>query len=204
MGINGLLKALSPILVPVNEVNNELNNLSRKSSSSSSPKYNIRQFSGKSIAVDVSSWLYKGLYSCAERFVESMEEHRIDEECEQRLCNYITKRCDELLKDVSINRIYLVFDGERCPLKAATNKKREMDRQENLKEARRLMQIGDTSKASDKYSHLFSSMHFFLITVFLFSSMHFFADTGSSRRSTSTYVHFSNLKLFRLVSCPSS
>ena len=151
MGINGLLKALSPILIPVNELNNESNNASRKSRSSSSPKYNIRQFSNKSIAIDASSWLYKGSYSCAERLVESIEEKRIDEVCEQRLCNYITKRCDELLTHASIKRIYLVFDGKRCPLKEATNKEREMKRKENLKEARRLMQIGNRSLASDKY-----------------------------------------------------
>ena len=42
MGINGLLKNVSPILIPVNEPKDDPNNVSRKSKSSST-KYNIRQ-----------------------------------------------------------------------------------------------------------------------------------------------------------------
>lgn len=148
MGINGLLKALSPLLIPENEINSNGGNRSR---SNSSPKHNIRQFASKSLAVDASSWLYKASYSCAERLVESIEHNRIDPMCEHRLCTYMTSRCEELLNNASIKHIILVFDGKRCPLKEATNKEREMKRQENLKEARRLKKMGNVELAGDKY-----------------------------------------------------
>ncbi len=152
MGINGLLKVLSPLLIPENEIkiNGGKNNKSMIKSKSS-PKYNIRQFANKSLAIDASSWLYKASYSCAERLVESIEENRIDPICEHRLCTYMTSRCDELLNNAYIQHIILVFDGKRCPLKEATNKEREMKRQENLKEARRLKKMGNVELAGDKY-----------------------------------------------------
>jgi 5'-3' exonuclease len=152
MGINGLLKALSPLLIPENEVNQTSNQSNRsRSSSSSSARHNIRQFANKSIAIDASSWLFKASYSCAERLVESIEANEIDPHCEKRLCSYMIKRCDELLNHASIKRVYIVFDGKRCPLKEVTNKERETRRQGNLKEARKLSKMGKKDLAGDKY-----------------------------------------------------
>ena len=157
MGITGLLKHLSPLLTPENEINNnngDGNNSKKqtRSSSSSSPNYyNIRQFANKSVAIDASSWLFKAAYSCAESLVEAIERNEIDPFSERRLCNYMTKRCDELLTHASIKRVYLVFDGKRCPLKEVTNIERETKRRENLKEARRLKGIGRGDLAGDKY-----------------------------------------------------
>jgi len=50
----------------------------------------------------------------------------------------MVNRCEELLLGASIKKIYLVFDGKRSPLKAGTNKERELKRETNLREARRL------------------------------------------------------------------
>ena len=175
MGIEGLLRSISPLLIPENEVTllSNANHASSKSTSRRSSskqeqlvKHNIRQFANKTIAIDASSWLFKASYSCAERLVESSYSssspsysssssptghQQIDKKCESRLCNYMLKRCEELLTHASIKRIYLVFDGKRSPLKEHTNKERERKRMKNLMEARRLKRIGSHDLAQDKY-----------------------------------------------------
>jgi 5'-3' exonuclease len=145
MGINGLLKGLSPLLIPENETstNGKIN--------TAKPLYNIRQFKNKTVAIDASSWLYKACYSASDRLVEAIEAGKIDHICEKILCRYMTKRCDELLNFAGIRRVRLVFDGKRCPLKAVTNREREARRMKNLTEARRLMRLGMKDQAIDKY-----------------------------------------------------
>ena len=144
MGINGLLKGLSPLLIPENDETST-------KMIASKPMYNISQFKNKTIAVDASSWLYKACYCASERLVEAIEADRIDHVCEKILCKYMIKRCEELLTFAGIRRIRLVFDGKRCPLKAGTNKEREARRQRNLAEARRLSGLGMKDQALDKY-----------------------------------------------------
>ena len=156
MGIEGLLRSISPLLIPENELANKSsfsssNNINNKRSKPKIIQHNIRQFSNKSLAIDASSWLYKASYSCAERLVEAIERNEIDATAETRLCNYMMKRCEELLMHASIKRIYLVFDGKRSPLKEHTNKEREKRRRKNLNEARRLKSIGSHELAQDKY-----------------------------------------------------
>jgi len=46
----------------------------------------------------------------------------------RKYTDYVLSRCDELLNYAEIRRIILVFDGNRCPLKAGTNSEREMKR----------------------------------------------------------------------------
>jgi hypothetical protein len=82
MGIQGLLKNLSPLLIPLNE----LENGKQQRHDDSRNIYNIRQFANKVIAIDASCWLYKAGYSCAERLVECMESKKIDTFCEERIC----------------------------------------------------------------------------------------------------------------------
>jgi len=140
MGIQGLLKALSPLI------------LDEENGTKSS--FNIRQFSNKSLAIDASSWLFKASYSCAERLVERSLEisgQPVDQQCEQIICRYFVSRCEELLRYASIRRIYLVFDGKRCPLKDVTSKDREERRRNNLEEARRLKASGKNREADEKY-----------------------------------------------------
>lgn len=141
MGIQGLLKGLSPLLVPEDA----------KIGKKVVIKNNIRQFRNKTLAIDASSWLFKASYSVASRLVEAIEEDRIDPVCEQALARYMIKRCEELITYAQVKRIYLVFDGERCPLKAATNQEREAKRKANLEEARRLKRLGMKDQADDKY-----------------------------------------------------
>mmetsp|Transcript_17234 Transcript_17234/g.32622 ORF Transcript_17234/g.32622 Transcript_17234/m.32622 type:complete len:801 (+) Transcript_17234:171-2573(+) len=164
MGINGLLKALSPLLIPINNKENDnaphhhhhqkkttSSFCSKRNGTNPKPKHNIRQFHNKTLAIDASSWLYKASYSISSRLVEAVEENRIDAVCERVLCQYMVKRCEELLTHAGIKRIYLVFDGERCPLKAVTNEDREAKRRVNLVEARRLLKLGLRDQAMEKY-----------------------------------------------------
>jgi exonuclease-1 len=150
MGINGLLKGLSPLLIPVNEPG-KTSNSSKRRSSTTSANHNVRQFKNKTLAIDASSWLFKASYSTAARLAESIETNHIDPVCEKALCKYMIKRCEELLTHAGIKRIHLVFDGKRCPMKAATNLERESKRRKNLAEARRLNQLGMRDQALDKY-----------------------------------------------------
>jgi exonuclease-1 len=61
------------------------------------------------------------------------------------------KRCDELLNNANVKRIYIVFDGKRCPLKAVTNIERQRKRTANLKLARELKRQGRKFESMDKY-----------------------------------------------------
>jgi len=157
MGINGLLKFLSPLLIPENVQGTTDNSSSKRQSSTSSTsssttaRHNIRQFKNKTVAIDASSWLYKASYSTAPRLVEAIESNRIDPVCEKAVCKYMIKRCEELLTHAEVKRIYLVFDGKRCPMKAVTNQERESKRKANLSEARRLNELGMKDQAMDKY-----------------------------------------------------
>ena len=81
-----------------------------------SQKRHIRDFSNQSLAIDASSWLHKSVYSISERYVESMDKGHLDPTCVQVATKYIVGRCEELLLNAHIGRIYLVLDGKRCPL----------------------------------------------------------------------------------------
>lgn len=129
MGINGLHKGLTFCTKQVN----------------------IRDFSGQTIAIDTSSWLYKSVYSVSEKYVETTEKGCLDPHCVRVSSKYISSRCRELLQSFRIAKIFLVMDGKRCPLKADTNGEREQRRQQNMKEAREHKQRGRRDKAEEKY-----------------------------------------------------
>jgi len=61
------------------------------------------------------------------------------------------RRCKELFHRDNVGKIYLVFDGKRCPLKAVTNDDREARRRKNLTEARMFKRQGRRDKAEEKY-----------------------------------------------------
>ena len=114
-------------------------------------KTNVREYSGKALAIDTSSWLHKSVYSVSERYVESMERGHVDPSCVQVSAKYIASRCQELLQAFGVSRIYLVMDGRRCPLKSDTNQERERKRLQNLQDARNFKRQGRRDKAQEKY-----------------------------------------------------
>lgn len=140
MGIQGLLVALKPHgCVPGN----------------------VRDFAGQALAIDASSWLHKSVYSIADHYVECIEKtkksnnngnnvssYTLDEKCISTSSKYIIQRCQELLQQFGIRQVYLVMDGQRCPLKAGTNHERERLRQANLVAARKLKQNNAQNQSS--------------------------------------------------------
>jgi exonuclease-1 len=114
-------------------------------------KTNVREYSGKALAIDCSSWLHKSVYSVSEKYVESMERGHLDSSCVQVSAKYISSRCQELLQAFGVRRLYLVMDGRRCPLKSDTNQERERKRLQNLQDARNFKRLGRRDKAEDKY-----------------------------------------------------
>lgn len=114
-------------------------------------KTTLRDFAGKVLAVDSSSWLHRSVYSVSENYVEAIERGQVDRQCVQVSANYFISRCRELLNAFGIAKIFLVMDGKRCPLKADTNGERERRRQANLLEARDFRRRGRKDKAEEKY-----------------------------------------------------
>lgn len=114
-------------------------------------KTSLRDFQGQTLAVDSSSWLHRSVYSVSEKYVEAMEQGRLDPHCVRASAKYVTARCHELLGPFQIGKIFLVMDGKRCPLKTVTNEERERKRQENLAEAREYKRRGQRDKAEEKY-----------------------------------------------------
>jgi exonuclease-1 len=114
-------------------------------------KTTLRDFRGKTLAVDASSWLHRSVYSVSEKYVEGIERGIIDKQCVGVSAKYVTSRCRELLQAFQIAQIFLVMDGKRCPLKADCNGERELRRQANLKEARAFKTRGRNDKAEEKY-----------------------------------------------------
>eukprot|EP00980_Cylindrotheca_fusiformis_P011074 scaffold2551_cov113-Cylindrotheca_fusiformis.AAC.13 len=114
-------------------------------------KGNLRDYRGRTIAVDSSSWLHRSVYSVSEQYVESMERKALDSHCLKVSSNYIINRCCEMLNKFHIAEIFLVMDGQRCPLKANESADREERRQQNLKEARAFKRKGSRYQAEEKY-----------------------------------------------------
>ena len=83
--------------------------------------------------------------------MEATENGTRDRIAEEKYCKYMIDRCSELLTWGKIDKIYLVFDGIRVPLKSGTNAARESKRQCNIREARRVMSCGRRNEAQDKY-----------------------------------------------------
>ena len=95
--------------------------------------------------------MHRSVYSVSENFVESTDSGRLDEGCVRVSARYIVARCKELIERFGVRAVYLVMDGKRIPLKADESHDRDMKRQQNLGEARRLKRSGNRWKAEDKY-----------------------------------------------------
>ncbi|GMI21583.1 hypothetical protein TeGR_g4664 [Tetraparma gracilis] len=104
---------------------------------------NVSQFHGQVLCVDVSSWIMKGAYCCA----EELNEPNGEDTAASSYCHFVTDWCDMLLRYAGVQQIVLVFDGQRCPLKADTNAERGRKAAVALAEARRLKAAGKGEEA---------------------------------------------------------
>jgi exonuclease-1 len=68
----------------------------------------LREYRGKSVAVDGYSWLHKGAYACSKELCEGRYTDRFVNYCMSRV---------ELLRGNGVTPV-IVFDGGRLPMKA--------------------------------------------------------------------------------------
>ncbi|XP_075530626.1 exonuclease tos [Dermacentor variabilis] len=102
---------------------------------------NLKEFSGKTAAVDTYCWLHKGAFSCAERLVKG--------EKTDAYVNYCMKMTDLLI--ASGVRPILVFDGRHLPSKKLTEKKRKEQREINRQKAKQFLIEGKIQEARECY-----------------------------------------------------
>ena len=94
----------------------------------------IGNFRGSRVAIDVSGWLHRGLYSVVEDYIDNCDGVKDN----QFYVDYILNRIKGL-RDVGVEPI-LVFDGKRNSLKSDTQDKREEIRISNMDSATRLIE----------------------------------------------------------------
>ena len=109
MGIAGLLQQLKPFV-------NDLTGHPRS----------IRDYEGATLCVDASSWLHKASFA----FAADLDKAGGEERCAPRYIKSFMKRVEALLYIYKVKRVILVYDGQRIPLKAGENRRREEARQE--------------------------------------------------------------------------
>jgi exonuclease-1 len=111
MGIDGLLKFLEPITV----------------------REHISSFQGKTAAIDIMSWLYKGCYRCAFELNQNIE------------CNTFLFYIFEMLDLLNYYKIrpLCVFDGKYVGKKEDTLEKRRSSKEENKQRGLDYLAIGN-------------------------------------------------------------
>ncbi|CAB4026190.1 PIN domain, partial [Paramuricea clavata] len=116
MGINGLLGFLRPIT---------------KDSS-------IQVYTGKSLGIDTSCYLYKGAYSCATELALGIPTNKY--------IDYLIQVI-RLLQASDIKPV-AVFDGNKLPAKSNVNRSRESTRKDTLRKGKALWYSNDKTAAA--------------------------------------------------------
>jgi 5'-3' exonuclease len=175
MGIAGLLVALKSYLTTSLPAATKVFSDSGWNTSDNPAKieYNgniYESFQGQAVAIDASSWFHKSVYSIADHYVECIERMKsvsgtpqVDQKCISTSTKYMIARCYELLssshhhsssaphKGGGVSKLYLVMDGQRCPLKAVTNQERDEKRRKALELARKYKSQQQHDKMQDQY-----------------------------------------------------
>ncbi|KAF9081125.1 Rad2 nuclease [Mortierella sp. AD031] len=119
MGIQGLLPLLKSIERPVH----------------------LRDYAGKTLAVDGYVWLHKGAFSCAQELCLGQPT--------QKYVSYFMRKI-EMFKFFGV-KPYVVFDGGYLPSKASTEQERLSRREESKKQALELHRAGKSKQAVDQF-----------------------------------------------------
>ncbi|CAN7995132.1 unnamed protein product [Ixodes hexagonus] len=101
----------------------------------------IKEFSGRTAAVDTYCWLHKGAFSCAERLAKG--------EKTDGYVAYCMKMTNMLI--AAGVRPILVFDGQRLPSKQLTERKRREQREANRQKAKQFLIEGRIKEARECY-----------------------------------------------------
>ncbi|KAG0043997.1 Rad2 nuclease [Gryganskiella cystojenkinii] len=119
MGIQGLLPLLKSIEKPVN----------------------LKDYAGKTLAIDGYVWLHKGAFACAQELCLGQPT--------QKYVTYFMRKI-EMFRFFDV-KPYVVFDGGYLPSKALTEKDRLGRREESKKQAMDLYHSGQTKKALESF-----------------------------------------------------
>ncbi|KAL1521826.1 hypothetical protein AB1Y20_021477 [Prymnesium parvum] len=106
--------------------------------STASSEVHISRFRGQRVAIDASSWLYRGAVGCASKLAHGHET--------QDYLKYPLAMV-QLLQDNDVTP-FLVFDGAKLPMKARTDMRRSSIRAAQLDIAKKLMDSGERASAS--------------------------------------------------------
>lgn len=120
MGINGLLLNIKSIGV----------------------RKNIKDYAGKSVAIDGYSWLHKALHTCGVDVAVNQNLHKFVRYFENKL---------QYLLSFDIN-VLVVFDGDKLPLKISTETSRHQNRQKCYAMAMEFHRKGNIDEANKLFS----------------------------------------------------
>lgn len=109
---------------------------------------NIKDFCGKSIAIDGCSWLYKASYTCS-------RELALFGSVTPAYWNFLNKYLS-LLREAGITRALFVFDGCECPSKRQENIRRKEKKKHHLVMAQQFEASGDMIKAYSYFNRAVS------------------------------------------------
>jgi len=101
----------------------------------------IRNWAGKTLAIDGYVWLHRGAYHCAQELCLGKPTIKHVE--------YFMQKID-LLHKFGVSP-YVVFDGDHLPSKKTTENDRESRRKTALTNAHRLLALGDQNKAREEF-----------------------------------------------------
>ncbi|KNZ62204.1 uncharacterized protein VP01_12g5 [Puccinia sorghi] len=101
----------------------------------------IRNWAGKTLAIDGYVWLHRGAYHCAQELCLGKPTIKHVE--------YFMHKID-LLHKFGVSA-YVVFDGDHLPSKKTTENDRENRRKTALTNAHRLLALGDQNKAREEF-----------------------------------------------------
>ncbi|KAJ7522352.1 hypothetical protein O6H91_18G007700 [Diphasiastrum complanatum] len=119
MGIQGLLPAIKSVTTPVH----------------------VKEYAGKTVAVDTYSWLHKGAFTCCKELCKGQPTFKYVDYCMHKV---------NLLRHHGVKPL-LVFDGGLLPMKAEQEAKRARTRKEHLNRAREHELSGNRSAAYESY-----------------------------------------------------
>ncbi|KAG2222316.1 hypothetical protein INT45_001579 [Circinella minor] len=103
----------------------------------------IKEYAGKTVAVDGNVWLHKGAFSCSRELALGEE---------------TTRYVDYFMRQVSLlefNKVipYIVFDGEPLPIKGTTVEERRRRRTEAMTKGKELLKQGRSQEATECFQH---------------------------------------------------
>ncbi|KAG6622398.1 exo1 exonuclease 1 dna repair [Phytophthora cinnamomi] len=105
----------------------------------------LRHFAGQTLVVDALSWLHKACYGCAFELSTGRDT--------DKYVQYMLRKVD-MMRGCGVAKVVLVFDGQRLPLKSATQEKRQSYKEDNRKRALQAMAAAKRLQGADRQDEI--------------------------------------------------